>query len=220
MAEIGPAEVDERKQLLDAHEAHYGGRDITAWKDPRKVIAPNTERDDMAYALAGVWQAATILRILDMRPSELSKLSLMDLGCGTGKVTRPLQMFVGAAEGWDVKPECIELARQETARCPFRGERWPPEFYDLLPDKPYDIVTCTDVIPGLGLIAVAQLCGIVGRLSQPGTRFVANVLNFREQTISLMLAEYGFRLARPKVTREPLNRQGFYLWVRECEANC
>ena len=220
MAEIGPAEVDERKRLLDAHEAHYGGRNIIAWAEPRKMIAPKAALHDLVYATGGAWQAAEILRLLNERPSELSKLSLMDLGCGTGKVTRPLQMFVGAAEGWDVKPECVDLARQETARCPFHGERWPPEFYDLLPDKPYDIVTCTDVIPGLGLIAVAQLCGIVGRLSQLGTRFVANILNFREQTISLMLAEYGFRLARPKVTREPLNRQGFYLWVRECEANC
>lgn len=203
-----------RKTLLDAHETHYGGRDILNWTDPRSVITPKMEHDDMAYSISGMFQAATILCGLDLPLSELATMTLCDVGCGTGKVTRALQMFVRRAVGWDPKPECIAAARAETARCPLKSARWPPLFCDELPDEAYDLIVCTDVMPGLGLRKADAICETFGRLAAPGALLVANIRNFREPTITAMLTERGFSLVGPIRPCNPdaLACYGFYLW--------
>ena len=208
---------DERQKLLDAHEAHCGGRDIRQWKDPRKAIAPPFENDDLAYSISGAWHATKILRCLNLPLAKLSKMRLIDVGCGTGKVTRILAMFARSADGWDPQPECIEAARAETARCMIASSGWPPAFHEDLPAETYDLIVCTDVVPGLGLAAASKICDTFSRLAAPGARLVANVRNFREPTISAMLKPCGFQQARPFPPGETaiLANLCLYLWVHE-----
>ena len=202
----------ERERLLREHEAHYGNRDILAWTDPRKVIAPNGERDDLTYGMAGALQASVILRVLNMPPRDLAKLSLIDVGCGTGKVTRVLRLFVNGADGYDPKPQCIEAARAEAARCAWQPT--PPSYYNAIPDRTYDIIICTDVIPGLGMVGLAQLCGTFRELSKAGTRLVANVRNFREPIITCLLEQLGLRREAVMANADNLPALGMYSWAR------
>jgi len=201
-------------RLMQEHEAHYGARPDPNWPNPRAVIAPDLKDNDLAYSIAGAWHAAAIIRGLDLRPSDLAKLTLMDVGCGTGKLTRILHMFVQRADGYDPVPQCVDAAREETARCTIRADRWPPRFYYAPPNRTYDILVCADVLPGLGLARTRELCDTFARLSVPGTMLAANVLAFRQPTISKILARRAFDFTRCLTAPANLAALGLYLWER------
>ena len=203
---------DDRQRLLDEHESHYGGLDILRWGEPRVTIAPQTKGDDLAYSLAGMWQASAIIRTLDMRPSELARLTLFDVGCGTGKVTRAMAPFTKSADGWDPYPKCVEVARAETARCPFVTV-YPVMFHEVLPTGTYGLIICTDVVPSLDRVKLDRICDQFGCLARKGTKLVVNVQRFREPLISRTLKLVGFR-PNHRESGEAVTTQDWYSWEK------
>src|SRR5438552_17056078 len=53
-----------------------------------------------------------VLQLLDLRPG----MSLCELGCGSGWMTRFAARHGVHAEGYDISPEMIEIAREEAVR--------------------------------------------------------------------------------------------------------
>lgn len=91
--------------------------DLDHWSDPRARIANGFVNNDLGYATSGFRIAADILRALATPLPLLRTKSLLDFGCGTGRVTRPLSYFFGGTVGYDPNAECIRKADEETARC-------------------------------------------------------------------------------------------------------
>lgn len=90
------------------------------------------------------WQqqrANTVLGIA--RELSLDHPLILDLGCGTGFMTKMLSQL-GTAEGIDLSPTAIEIARSEYPGVRFRSG----DLYELrLAERPVDLVVCQEVIP-------------------------------------------------------------------------
>jgi cyclopropane fatty-acyl-phospholipid synthase-like methyltransferase len=88
------------------------------WKNPRHTIATKYEHDDFAYAIHGAWQAVEVLQKLNLKPSEAKTLSLLDYGCGTGRISRVLAKMFGKVVGYDPVKETIACGLKEGANLP------------------------------------------------------------------------------------------------------
>ncbi len=131
---------------------------IDHWNDPRASIANGFEHNDLGYATSGMRAAAAVLHILDMPLAELQTKWLLDFGCGTGRISRPLSYFFKFTKAYDPNRECIRLAISETRKCNVPAHGKQPErsgcprlvFVDSLDLSPeYDVVCCTVTLPHL-----------------------------------------------------------------------
>jgi 2-polyprenyl-3-methyl-5-hydroxy-6-metoxy-1,4-benzoquinol methylase len=94
---------------------------IEHWKNPRGTIACNFEGNDIEYATHGALQSMHVLAHLDMLPSDLSQLTVLDYGCGTGRIARPLTALFKTVYAYDPVPECIAWGLQECSHLPFHN---------------------------------------------------------------------------------------------------
>lgn len=83
------------------------------WKNPRKAIATKYEKNDICYATHGAQLAFEVLQMLDLPLSESRKKTILDYGCGTGRVSRILSYAFLQVYGYDPVYECIDLAKTE-----------------------------------------------------------------------------------------------------------
>ncbi len=99
---------------------------------------------------------------------------LLDVGCGTGTILLELAPLVAVAEGVDVSPAMIEIARQKAAsagsKATFRAE--PAEALAALPDASIDCITAYNL-----LHLVADPPGLIrtfARVLRPGGVLVSH----------------------------------------------
>ena len=86
------------------------------------------------------WQRPLLAHIFLERQGEMRRpLSLLDFACGTGRVTASLESLAGAAEGVDISPEMVAVARTKCvkARLLVGDILTQPE----LLQKNYDVIT-------------------------------------------------------------------------------
>lgn len=79
------------------------------WRNPRKAIASNLRHHDIAYATHGALQAMQVLRQL----AVTSGSSVLDYGCGTGRIARVLTPVFARVYGFDPVPETIAVGNTE-----------------------------------------------------------------------------------------------------------
>lgn len=92
---------------------------IDHWKNPRKTIATKFQFNDIAYATHGAIIAMEGFEAINLPPSELKKMTLLDYGCGTGRASRVFSRIFGRVIGYDPVKECIDLANTECADMSF-----------------------------------------------------------------------------------------------------
>lgn len=88
------------------------------WIDPRSSIATSLKHNDIAYATHGALQAMQVLMKMGM-PTR--KETLLDYGCGTGRVGRCLTPLAKQVYGYDPVPQTIEHGSTEAAPLRFRN---------------------------------------------------------------------------------------------------
>lgn len=178
------------EKWLEWHEFHTR---ISArgWKKGRKAIAAPYVNDDLAYATAGIWFAAKIIRVLNLLPENVKRMRMLDYGCGTGKVTRALSYFFGSTVGFDPVEECISVARKETARCADLTGLGQLAFTSSMDfagaKKSFDVVVSTDVLPTIPMDDCRTACGRIGTILKDGGLLVANHANYQSDFIAAEL---------------------------------
>ena len=85
--------------------------ELDHWRNPRATIANDLRHNDLAYVTHGALQVGVALRILGRLPSPLT--TLLDYGCGTGRIGRCATSIWKDVYGYDPVPECITVGMKE-----------------------------------------------------------------------------------------------------------
>lgn len=91
------------------------------WRNPRESIASKFKEDDIAYATSGIHAAATVLKYINIPLKTLGERSILDFGCGTGRIARPLAMFFKTVLGYDPVIACTLQAIHEGKSFPLKN---------------------------------------------------------------------------------------------------
>ena len=90
------------------------------WRNPRATIAGNFRKMDFEYATHGAVEALKILQFTDFSIPQMRQMSVLDYGCGTGRMARPLTGLFNQVYGYDPVRECIREGEREC-----QGMRFP-----------------------------------------------------------------------------------------------
>lgn len=133
--------------------------DLSHWNNPRNTIGSSSKHppNDMEYTLMGCWFMIEILNFLDMTIDSLSDKTILDYGCGTGRVSRPLSFVFNKIFAYDPNKQCIKQAVEETSKCrPF--------------DRTKKIKFCNNVINFKDeRFDVVLVCQVLQHLTKPQT---------------------------------------------------
>lgn len=91
------------------------------WRNPRGTIATNFRDHDMEYATHGAVEALKILKFTDLSIQQMAQMTILDYGCGTGRMARPLTALFKHVYAYDPVIECIEEGLRECGEMTFRN---------------------------------------------------------------------------------------------------
>lgn len=94
---------------------------LSHWKDPRSTIACVHKDNDMAYATHGAIQSLKVLSFFDLKMTDFKNMTILDYGCGTGRIARPLTALFKHVYAYDPVKECIALAETECGSMKFHN---------------------------------------------------------------------------------------------------
>lgn len=141
-----------------------------------------------------VWQfGGSLLELLEPRAGE----RILDLGCGTGQLTRDLASLGAQVTGIDSSPQMIEQARRNFPAIPFEVA----SAVDFRLDQTFDAVFSNAVLHWVRDHDAAVES--IARALRPGGRFVAEFGG--EGNIRSVLAALGSALGPAAVQRNPWN---------------
>lgn len=135
------------------------------WRSPRKTIANRYQNDDMAYATHGAIVAMECIRRLQAGTQISPSMSLLEYGCGTGRIARPLAGYFQKVVGYDPVIECIDAAQSECV-VPQPGLSYTNRIEDLQTAS-FDVVTSINVLEHLLEDDQRRLLDIVKRVAKP-----------------------------------------------------
>jgi 2-polyprenyl-3-methyl-5-hydroxy-6-metoxy-1,4-benzoquinol methylase len=116
------------------------------WADP--VANIGWRREPMVYSMMGVRLARNILRDLPFTLEQMAAKDVLDYGCGTGRVARPLSFFFRSVTGYDPSPEAVMLAGAECR--PVETMTFENLHYvSSVPTGTWDVVVCCHVLEHL-----------------------------------------------------------------------
>lgn len=92
---------------------------LSHWKNPRDTIACKFKGNDMEYATHGAFQSMFVLAHLGEKPDYFADKTILDYGCGTGRIARPLTALFKTVYAYDPVPECIAEGNKECAQLQF-----------------------------------------------------------------------------------------------------
>lgn len=118
---------------------------LSHWSRPRLTIANRHKEDDFAYALHGAQSAAYALKYIDEKPSVLAEKTLLDYGCGTGRISRVFASHFKSVVGYDPSAECIDEAGKECPGITIKNAK----FTNSVPTERFDYAVSINVIEHL-----------------------------------------------------------------------
>lgn len=135
------------------------------WRNPRKTIANKYQNDDIAYATHGAIVAMECIRRLQAGAVIDPSMKLLEYGCGTGRIARPLAGYFRTVVGYDPVIECIETAKKECV-VPQSGLLYTHVEADLQTAS-FDVVVSVNVLEHLVEDDQRRLLDIVKRVAKP-----------------------------------------------------
>jgi len=97
------------------------GFQLEHWRNVRQTIACVHKDDDFAYAIHGAQMAADVIKLFDLKPSQLAEMTMLDYGCGSGRISRVLARYFKHVYAYDPQPACIDLALIECPTIPIKN---------------------------------------------------------------------------------------------------
>ncbi|QDJ96533.1 SAM-dependent methyltransferase [Xanthomonas phage Xoo-sp13] len=94
---------------------------LTHWTNPRATIASVFADNDIEYATHGALEALKLLRLTDLSIKDMAKMTILDYGCGTGRMSRVYTGLFKHVYAYDPVIECIAEAKRECAGIKFNN---------------------------------------------------------------------------------------------------
>lgn len=135
------------------------------WTKPRHSIA-GMPYDDLGYATHGAMEAMKVLKHLDLRPSQMAGMTLLDYGCGTARVARPLSGLFKKVVAFDPVPECIAEAAKEARGAAFSNLVLTGDLTGM--DKTFDVICSVSVMEHLNEADQREMISMIDRVAKPG----------------------------------------------------
>lgn len=104
---------------------------LSHWKNPRQTIACMYKNNDIEYATHGAMQSLIALSHLDYKMGDFRNMTILDYGCGTGRMARPLASVFKTVYAYDPVVECIELGKTECGMMKFNNLVLTANFDDI-----------------------------------------------------------------------------------------
>lgn len=144
------------------------------WTDPRATIANEFQHNDFGYLAHGSAVSAIVIKELNklgLDPTKLESKSVLDFGCGTGRITLMAQPYFAKIVGYDPVPECIQQAEIDKTRatgktCKFQNLSFTTTL-DQVPDAQFDIVYAVNVLEHLDSTALKVALQQITRVMRP-----------------------------------------------------
>jgi 2-polyprenyl-3-methyl-5-hydroxy-6-metoxy-1,4-benzoquinol methylase len=166
---------------------------ISHWEDPRKTIATALQWNDLAYATHGAQQMMVALRKLAHLPHASD--TLLDYGCGTGRIGRCAAALFDTVWGYDPQEKCIAEGMREAEPLKTPNLVLTSKWEDV-PEVDYAI--CVNVIEHLTEPMQAELIGRVREKVRAET-----VIWYRPATNGRLLAPFLSETAKHEDARNP-----------------
>lgn len=135
------------------------------WNNPRASIATRYANNDFAYVTRGANTALFILEMFDLSPSEAKKMTILDYGCGTGRVSLFLSRVFGKVVGYDPNKFCIAEAHKENEK----SEQTPTN------------LIYTSNINDIPPVDIAFSCNVIEHLTEQDAQVMINVINLKNE---------------------------------------
>lgn len=94
--------------------------DLNHWRTPRESIATVLKDNDIAYVTHGAHQAMIALSMIGRPLAELNDSTILDYGCGTGRIARCMHPVFKHIYAYDPVWEVINHGLTEAAPMSFR----------------------------------------------------------------------------------------------------
>ncbi len=144
------------------------------WRNPRTAIATKFENNDYGYMFHAGVLYQEFLNACNLSSSELKTKSILDYGCGTGRVTRFLALASKYAVGYDPTVECIIESKIEGQKIEAVNKQ--PALltsdFSKITNK-FDIVVCINVLEHLhGIDYDIAIRNIIDSLNEGGMAYL------------------------------------------------
>lgn len=151
---------------------------LSHWNNPRRTIAVTMKDpiNDSKYALTGFEATARILRFCGFSFDQMAQMTVLDYGCGTGRLTRPMATMFKEVHGFDPNRHCVQEAKNETFS--LDGPQYILErikFFDnfsFLPNESYDFIFTSSVLEHLAVPQKEELMAACLRKMHEGSILV------------------------------------------------
>lgn len=121
--------------------------DLKHWNNPRQTIATKYKDNDYGYTMHGAKVVSDVLSFIDKPASTLKNCTILDYGCGTGRMTTILSFLFLEAYGFDPNKECIEMAKSDIKKVDFPCSNL--RFSVDVPEGAYDYTCSVSVLEHL-----------------------------------------------------------------------
>ena len=152
---------DPRWEAFAAREPHFAV--LTA---PRFLQANLTPEHEREFFLSGETTVAWMLSVIDagLAPG-FAPMTILEYGCGIGRLALPLAMRPGSVTAVDRSPAMLARARVEADRRDLRHISFETPEAVLSSERRFDLVICYHVLQrlprGEARALVTQLCGLI-----------------------------------------------------------
>ena len=152
---------DRRWEAFAAREPHFAV--LTA---PRFLQANLTPEHEREFFLSGETTVAWMLAVIDagLAPG-FAPMTILEYGCGIGRLALPLAMRPGSVTAVDRSPAMLARARLEADRRELRHLAFETPERVLSSDRRFDLVVCYHVLQRMprrdAMALLTRLCGLI-----------------------------------------------------------